>query len=65
MILDAAEKWKIDLGTSYVIGDTWRDMEAGKSAGCNTILLDAVYNQDVRPGTRVKTLLEAVGIIAG
>ena len=63
MILDAAEKWKIDLGSSYVIGDTWRDMEAGRAAGCKTILVDAVYNRDARSDVRVESLFEAVGII--
>jgi len=63
MILDAAEKWKIDLGSSYVIGDTWRDMEAGRAAGCKTILVDAVYNGDARSAVRVESLFEAAGII--
>jgi D-glycero-D-manno-heptose 1,7-bisphosphate phosphatase len=63
MILEAAKKWKIDLRASYVIGDTWKDMEAGKTAGCKTILLDAVYNRDVRSDFRVTSLIEAVDII--
>jgi D-glycero-D-manno-heptose 1,7-bisphosphate phosphatase len=63
MILEAAAKWKIDLRGSYLIGDTWKDMEAGKTGGCKTILLDAVYNQDVRSDFRVKSLTEVVGII--
>ena len=63
MILEASRKWKIDLRASYVIGDTWKDMEAGKAAGCKTILLDAVYNRDVRSDFRVTSLAEAVDII--
>ena len=65
MILQAAKKWKIDLRASYFIGDTWKDMEAGKTAGCRTILLDAVYNQNVPSDFRVKSLVEAAGIILG
>ena len=39
MILDAAKEYMIDLTQSYVIGDRWRDIEAGKAAGCKTILI--------------------------
>ena len=63
MILDAAQKWKIDLRASYVIGDTWKDMEAGKTAGCTTILLDAVYNKNVPSDFRLKSLAEAAAVI--
>ena len=63
MLLEAAEKWGIDLRASFIIGDTWKDMEAGKRAGCQTILLDAVYNQDVAPNFRVSSLAEAVSVI--
>ena len=39
MILEAAEDLGIDLGKSWMIGDSQRDVQAGKSAGCRTILL--------------------------
>jgi D-glycero-D-manno-heptose 1,7-bisphosphate phosphatase len=38
MILQATEKLALDLSRSWVIGDAPRDIEAGKSAGCRTIL---------------------------
>jgi len=38
MILAAADKLKLDLGRSWVIGDAPRDIEAGRAAGCRTIL---------------------------
>ena len=63
MLLDAARKWALDLKASYFIGDTWKDMEAGKAAGCKTILLDAVYNQEVHCDVRVKSLMEAASCI--
>lgn len=40
MLLKAAEKYNIDLESSWMIGDGWRDIEAGKSAGCKTIFLN-------------------------
>ena len=36
MILEAAEKWNIDLSESWMIGDSPSDIEAGKRAGTKT-----------------------------
>jgi len=38
MILAAAKQLGLDLENSWVIGDGHRDIEAGRSAGCRTIL---------------------------
>jgi D-glycero-D-manno-heptose 1,7-bisphosphate phosphatase len=65
MLLEAAEKWDIDLSNSFLIGDQWKDMEAGKAAGCVTIVLDYVYNQDVKADARIWDLWEALDVIAG
>lgn len=37
MLLQAAEKYNIDLNQSYMIGDSESDMEAGRAAGCRII----------------------------
>jgi len=63
MLMRAAEKWGIDLSSSFMIGDTWKDTEAGKAAGCRTILLDAAYNQGTHCDFRIKSLSEAAEII--
>ena len=39
MLLQAAEDMGIDLAASWMIGDQPRDIEAGQSAGCRTVLL--------------------------
>ena len=39
MILDASEVLGIDPSRSWMVGDTPRDIEAGKQAGCRTVLL--------------------------
>jgi len=42
-LLQSAEKFGIDLKASFMIGDRWRDIEAGRCAGCKTILIDYHY----------------------
>ena len=39
MLLQAAKDWNIDIANSYMIGDTSRDLEAGRNAGCKDSLL--------------------------
>lgn len=39
LLLQAAKDYNIDLSESYMIGDSERDVEAGKAAGCNESLL--------------------------
>lgn len=43
MLLSAARDWNIDLSRSFLVGDRWRDIEAGRRAGCRTILIDHGY----------------------
>lgn len=40
LLYQAAEKYNIDLGKSYMIGDTMRDVGAGRNAGCTSYLLN-------------------------
>ena len=47
MLLQAAEEWDIDLGSSYMIGDTQKDVEAGQGAGCKGILVRTGYGKDI------------------
>lgn len=51
MLLAAAEEFDIDLTQSWLIGDSTRDIDAGKSAGCKTILIqNAAHNRTIEPG---------------
>lgn len=63
MLLDAAEKWGVDLAASYVVGDRWRDIDAGLAAGCFSILIDRPYSDCERADARVHSLAEAVDLI--
>jgi D-glycero-D-manno-heptose 1,7-bisphosphate phosphatase len=65
MIFDAAAKYGIDLPSSYIVGDRWRDVNAGRAAGCQTILVDHGYPQEqpTEPHKTVKSLAEAAVFI--
>lgn len=66
-LLDAAKTFDIDLTVSYMVGDRWRDTEAGACAGCKTIFIDYGYAEK-QPETvnhRVQSLREAADIILG
>ena len=67
MILDAAREYSIDLAGSFLIGDRWRDIEAGKAAGCKTILVqpEVRYNEPQAQGMNavVNSLYEAATLI--
>jgi histidinol-phosphate phosphatase family protein len=39
MLLRAAQDWNLDLSRSFMVGDTQRDIVAGKSVGCRAALV--------------------------
>lgn len=45
LILRAAQRHNIDLTRSFVIGDRWRDIDAGHAAGCRTVFIDHGYQE--------------------
>ena len=63
MLEAAAARWDVSLTDSFVIGDRWRDTEAGRAAGCYTILLERSYSGPTTPDARVATLAEAVNLV--
>jgi D-sedoheptulose 7-phosphate isomerase len=61
-MLEAAKiEFGIDLTKSYMIGDTWRDIEAGNAAGCKALWLHSLGSAPVLSGYEkaVKSLTEA------
>ena len=66
-LLAAAAAHNIDLRKSFMVGDRWRDAEAGERAGCTTIFIDYGY-QEKQPASvdySVRSLLDASEIILG
>lgn len=47
MLLDAADKYDIDLPRSFMVGDWHRDIDAGKAAGVKTILVSMPSNDHI------------------
>ena len=65
MLFYAEEKFNIDLKRSYVIGDRWRDIDAGSAAKCKTIFIDKNYNEKLncRPDFIVKNIKQILKFI--
>ena len=65
MLLNAAREWQINLQTSFMVGDRWLDVAAGRAAGCFTIFIDYKYQEQWadKPDVVVTSLAEAAEII--
>lgn len=63
LILEAAAEFDIDLKRSYMVGDRWRDVDAGAAAGCRTVFIDYGYRERgpaAAPDCRATGLCDAV-----
>lgn len=67
MLLEAARIWQIDLAASFMVGDRWRDVDAGNAAGCTSIFIDHGYTepQPIHTGKRAASLADALHWITG
>lgn len=66
LLFQAARQYGINLQQSFLIGDRWRDIEAGAAAGCRTVLIDYGYNErkpEHSPDATVPSLGDAVNWI--
>jgi len=61
MLLEAARELDADLGRCYMVGDRWKDIEAGQRAGTTSILVECGYPEKGpgRPAATVRSLKEA------
>jgi D-glycero-D-manno-heptose 1,7-bisphosphate phosphatase len=60
MLLQAAKEHQIDLGASWMIGDSDADAAAGKNAGCKTVLLGRrATSSGAAPDLLAESLLDA------
>ncbi|MBN2131864.1 MAG: HAD family hydrolase [Sedimentisphaerales bacterium] len=68
MLLAAAKELDLDLAKSWMVGDSNRDIEAGRSAGCATILIRSTQAgreeaEETRPDHVAVNIREAINII--
>jgi D-glycero-D-manno-heptose 1,7-bisphosphate phosphatase len=65
LITQAAQELRVECTASYMIGDRWRDIEAGRRAGCKTFFIDCGYDEQAPQSYdfRVSSLPDAVRII--
>lgn len=64
MLLQAARELEVDLAASWMIGDRSSDVEAGRAAGCRTVLMHGAAR--VEPASadhEIRTLGELLAII--
>jgi len=61
MIFRSAKALGIDLEDSFVVGDRWRDIDAGKAAGCRCVWIDYGYaeRKSISHDYRAISLLDA------
>jgi len=58
LLVEGARRWGVDLSRSVMVGDRWRDVEAGRAAGCSTVLVDHGYRE--RPATGADLVVRAL-----
>lgn len=63
MLVALAARWGVDLARSYVVGDSWKDVEAGRRAGCRTVLIGSPDGRSAAADAIAGTLEEAVRLI--
>jgi D-glycero-D-manno-heptose 1,7-bisphosphate phosphatase len=64
MLLQAARELGIGLGSSWMVGDRSTDIEAGRAAGCRTVLLrNASAEDEAQAEHEICALRELLGII--
>jgi D-glycero-D-manno-heptose 1,7-bisphosphate phosphatase len=62
MLLAAAIRLDLDLAASFMVGDRWRDVEAGRRAGCRALFVDLQHDEQrgPEPDAVVRSLGDAV-----
>jgi D-glycero-D-manno-heptose 1,7-bisphosphate phosphatase len=55
MLLRAAAALDLDLQSSFMVGDRWRDVDCGHAAGCCTIFIDHGYAEPLRKAPHFRT----------
>ena len=65
LIVDAQKEYGLNLAESWLIGDRWKDIDAGTTAGCKTVFLEYGYDEKLRtkPDHTVSQLAQLLPLI--
>jgi D-glycero-D-manno-heptose 1,7-bisphosphate phosphatase len=65
LIVDAQREYGLNLAASWLIGDRWKDIDAGTAAGCKTVFLEYGYDEKLRnkPDHTISQLEQLVPLI--
>ena len=65
LIVDAQREYGLNLAASWLIGDRWKDIDAGTAAGCKTVFLEYGYDEKLRtkPDHTISQLAQLVPLI--
>jgi D-glycero-D-manno-heptose 1,7-bisphosphate phosphatase len=63
LLIQAKEKWNINMDESFMVGDTWKDGDAANRAKVNFFLLDKNYNLDYKTSKRIDSLEDIFELI--
>lgn len=73
LLISASIKFGLDLADSFMVGDRWVDIAAGKEAGTKTILLRSIDSwlpnsagdppDDLQPDFIIESMSELIGVI--
>ena len=63
MLEAAARTWGLDLTASFMVGDRWRDIDAGRAVGCYTVLIERPYSECRVADARVADLAGALDAV--
>ncbi len=62
LILQAAEKYTLDLSRSWMVGDRWQDIAAGQAAGLKTIFVDYHYSEPYQGSPAIYVVEETLSL---
>ena len=65
MLIQGSQEFDVDLALSWMVGDRWKDIEAGRAAGCRTVYLRHDYDSEPNGNAdyEIRALPELLGII--
>ena len=65
MLQRGAQDFALELGDCWMVGDRWRDIEAGHNAGCRTVFVDNGYAEvlTTTPDFTITNIRELLNII--